>query len=475
MKKFGIFITLFSLLSLIQLSCVSNKPDQKSPKPLDSIPLDWISWDKNLSNDNSPFWWADSFDVPELTKAIRTAWKSNPELILQAEQTLASGEEAVILGADLSPQANLSLNGTRSKRNLIGFNLPNGDTSFTSDSFNAGLNLSWEIDLWGKLKKRKESAENRFELAKWDYEGARLSIAGKVARLWFEVIENSLQSELAEKTMISFEKNLEFITNRFNNGLASSLENDLAINAFASSQATFSMRERVRNKSIRNIELLLGELPGSFIEGNSTRKLPDISNIPSPPTPARILEERPDLQSSRLNLISAGYDLSISKLNLLPSINIVGGPGSRAENFEDLLDNRFRTWEVGGTLSQPIFQAGRLKAKVRQAEALKRAAIANYKSLALRAFNEVESLLFNENRLEVEAGYLMNASRAGASAAQKSWDRYQRGVQGIFETLESQRRAFEAKSRYLGICKERIHNRINLFISLGLPALHSES
>ena len=119
------------------------------------------------------------------------------------------------------------------------------------------------------------------------------------------------------------------------------------------------------------MELLLGELPGSFIEVNSTRKLPDISNIPSPPTPARILEERPDLQSSRLNLISAGYDLSISKLNLLPSINIVGGPGSRAENFEDLLDNRFRTWEVGGTLSQPIFQAGRLKAKVRQAEHLK--------------------------------------------------------------------------------------------------------
>ena len=146
----------------------------------------------------------------------------------------------------------------------------------------------------------------------------------------------------------------------------------------------------------------------------------------------------------------------------------MGGPGSRAENFEDLLDNRFRTWEVGGTLSQPIFQAGRLKAKVRQAEALKRAAIANYKSLALRAFNEIESLLFNENRLEVEAGYLMNASRAGASAAQKSWDRYQRGVKVYLRHWKAKGVHLKL-SRYLGICKGKNPQPNKSFYIWGFP------
>ena len=449
---------LFILLySMIFVGCVSNQPDIKSSKPIDYIPSTWLSWDKNISQDPKSIYWAETFTNLELNEAIRIAWSSNPELVAQAEQTLARGEEAVIIGANLSPQANLGVSGTRSKRNLIGFNFPNGDTSFTSDSFNSGINLSWELDLWGKLKNQRKFAERQFNVATSDYEGARLSIAGKVAKAWFEIIENSQQSQLALKTMNTFEKNQAFISNRFKNGLASALENDLAINAYESARATYSMRNRQRSKSKRKLELLLGGFPDEKMHHNSS-SLPELSGTPPPPTPVKILEQRPDLISS----------------SLLPAFSITGGPGSRAENFEDLLDNKFRTWDIGGSLTQPIFQGGRLKAQIRRDEALKRAALADYKAIALRAFNEVENLLFNDIRLEAEESYLKNATQAAQSASQTSWDRYQGGVQEIFETLDIQRRSFEAESRLLGIQKERILNRINLYLALGHDALPTE-
>lgn len=462
-----LFVLFFSLTFV---GCVSNRPDIKCSKPLEYIPNTWLSWDKNISQDPKSIYWAETFTNLELNKAIRIAWSSNPELVAHAEQTLARGEEAVINGANLSPQANLGVSGTRSKRNLIGFNLPNGDTSFTSDSFNSGINLSWELDLWGKLKNQKKFAEKQFNIATSDYEGARLSIAGKVAKAWFEIIENSQQTQLALKTMNTFEKNQAFISNRFKNGLASALENDLAINAYESARATNSMRNRQRSQSERKLELLLGGFPDKKMELNSS-SLPELYGTPPPPTPAQILEQRPDLISSRLRLEAAGYQLSASQLSLLPAFSITGGPGSRAENFEDLLDNKFRTWDVGGSLTQPIFQGGRLKAKIRRDEALKRAALADYKAIALRAFNEVENLLFNDTRLQAEESYLKNATQAAQSASQTSWDRYQAGVQEIFETLDIQRRSFEAESRLLSIRKERILNRINLYLALGHDAL----
>ena len=103
----------------------------------------------------------DSFENKSLNEAVYTAWIANPSLVAMAEQTLARGEEAVIAGASIIPQANLGVNGSRSKRNLIGFGFPNGSTSFTTESFSSGINLSWEVDLWGKLRDQRNSRQRK--------------------------------------------------------------------------------------------------------------------------------------------------------------------------------------------------------------------------------------------------------------------------------------------------------------------------
>jgi NodT family efflux transporter outer membrane factor (OMF) lipoprotein len=432
----------------------------------------WKYLDHNFtSNDHNTTFWIQSFNIDNLNDAVHYAWNNNPDLLSLAEQTIARGEEAVMNGSNLLPDINLGVNGARSKRNLIGFNLPNGSTSFTSDSFNSGLNLSWEIDLWGKIKDRKLSSDKKFKIAKSEYYGARLSLAGEVARSWFTVVEAINQYELSIKTTSTFEKNHKYLSNRFANGLVSTLEKDLALNALSSAQANQTMRKRLLNQSLRNYELLLGQNSGSINESNFTSILPNLKFTQTPPTPSQTLETRPDLISARYRLEAAGYDQLISEKSLLPSISINGNSGSRTEEFSDLLNSNFRTWELSGSISQPIFNNGRLRANIRRSKALRKAALANYHSTALRAFAEVESLLANESFLKTEESYLSNATNAAKSAAEASWNRYQNGVIGIFDTLESQRQAFQAESKLLNLRKQRIFNRIQLFLALGSPAL----
>ena len=475
MKKILIF-HIFFLGTLLWHGCVHTQ-DKHLDSSLDSgMPKQWEMLDLNisLSQDQNLTYWMDSFEDERLIEAVYTAWSTNPNLVVLAEKTLAMGEEAVIAGASILPQAMVGINGTKSKRNLIGFNFPNGNTSFTSQSFTSGINLSWEIDLWGKLRDQKNSAKKRFEGSQYDYEGARLSLAGQVAKAWYGIVESEQQLKLAKQMTVTFEKNKVFIANRFANGLASALENDLATSALASSQATGTMRERIKNTQVKELKSFLGYFAMGSLDHNFSNSLPKLDLSPFPPTPAQAIQNRPDLLAAKLQLEASGYDLSAAKMNLLPSISLTGGPGSRSEEFGDLLDNRFRTWEISGAITQPLFNGGRIRANIRRSEALKKAAEANYRALALRAFTEVETLLANESFLQQEEEHLQIASIAAQTAAKTSWDRYQRGVQGIFDTLDSQRSAFEAESRLLETSKNRIFNRINLFLALGMPALPLE-
>jgi NodT family efflux transporter outer membrane factor (OMF) lipoprotein len=471
-------IHLSATLSLFILNngCMPTKTLPSDSLDQSIAPTEWTAIDQNNTpeSDNNTSYWMVSFGNKWLSEAVYTAWSGNPSLVAMAEQTLARGEEAVIIGADILPQANLGINGSRSKRNLIGFGFPNGSTSFTSESFTSGINLSWELDLWGKLRDQKDSAKKRFEGAQADYESARLSLAGRVAKTWYGIVESNQQLSLSEQMTETFEKNQEFIANRFANGLASSLENNLATSALASSQATLSMRQRIRDSQVRELESILGEYPRGNLDRNFTEDLPKLALAPFPPTPAQAMENRPDLQAARLQLEASGYDLSAAKMNLLPAISLSGGPGSRAEEFGDLLDHKFRTWEISGSVTQPIFNGGRIRANIRRSEALRQAAEANYRAAALRAFTEAETLLASEQFLQKEERYLEDASLSAQDAAKTSWERYQGGILEIFETLDSQRRAFDAESRLLSTRRERIFNRINLFLALGTPALPTE-
>jgi NodT family efflux transporter outer membrane factor (OMF) lipoprotein len=467
------YICLSFILSLCSSCRTKNIEISNSEKDL--IPTQWSADLRSLSFNDNTTYWANTFNIPSLTRLIKTANVQNPKLIAMYERVIAKGEDATIAGARLLPTANANLIGVRNKRNLIGFNFPNSESSFTSNSFNSGINISWELDLWGKVKDSRNSAKRRFESSLSDYRAARLSLNGQVAKAWFNLVENSFQTRLLEKTIETYSKNLSFINDRYQKGLATALEQKLAEASFLSSQASLVQRQRLANNFSQSLQELIGQYPDGNFDLNSSSMLPALILPPLPPTPSDVVESRHDLTSALLKVKSSGLDLKVANKSLIPSLTLSGGPGSRSDNFEDLIDQKFRIWEISAAVSQPIFQGGRLRANVRKAKALQESAISDFKAVVLRAFSEVENTLSSDMYLAEEGDNLRKAATALTKAADLSWERYQRGVIDIFNTLDTRRRAFEAESRFLLLKKERILNRINLYLAIGMEAIEPES
>ncbi len=454
-------------IALAILACSGCIRETKD-NPISSlnVPPNWHVATQQAKDDNT--YWAEDLGDANLTSMIRESWANNPDLSAASRRMEVAREEANMAGAKLLPEAGLALSGTRSKRNLVGF-FPGSNNSFSTESYGLNLNVSWELDLWGKVRDSRKAAKNAWEASVQDYQAARLSLAGQVSKAWFSAIEANRQVELAEKAENTQSENASYISTRFERGLATALEQNLARATLASTRAGKARRMLQLDLATRTLETLLGRHPRG--KRWTVIKLPEPKKNPPASPPSQTLEKRPDLLAGKLRLEAAGLDKTIARKNLLPSLSLVGGPGSRSREFDELLDQQFRIWSITGNLAQPIFQGGRLRANVRRAEAARMAAVDSYKAAALRAFREVEAALSAESLLKEEHDRLEEAAQASATAADLSWDRYQRGLEGIFATLESRQRAFEAESRLIALKRERLLNRIDLHIALGDQAI----
>jgi len=390
--------------------------------------------------------------------------------LAMSERLIAQGERATILGSQILPSARAEVTGSRSKRNIVGF-IPGSSTSFTSNSFTSGLNISWELDLWGKLADARDSAEKSFRAGEMELQSAKISLAGQVAKAWYEVIEGTQQLMLAQKSVESFTQNQNFVEERFRKGLANALDQKLAQTGTAHAQAKALALQGQLDAFKRRLNILIGKYPSVSLDQNLSAAPNLLPLEASQSSPASLLAKRPDLLAAEQKAQSSGLDLSVARKNFFPSLSVSGGPGSRSDEFENLLDDNFRTWGINGSLSQPLFNGGRLRAARRQAKALQAAAWADYRSHALNAFVEVENVLATEIRLTEQETLIELAAQSAEDASKLSWERYQRGVEAIFNALENQRRAFDARSQVYLISSPRIYIRNDLHLSLGQSPL----
>ena len=469
MKSNPLVLVSLALANLLAAGCMPKGPPHL-PDLTSEFPSRWSSETTNEEANATP--WVQNMGDGALEELITEAWANNPDLSATLRRVDMAREQAVMAGADRLPQAGLGLSGSQTKRNMIGFNFPGASKSFTTETYGLNLNVSWELDLWGRLRDERRVAKAEWQASAEDYRAARLSLAGQVAKSWYSAIEANRQHALSEETEQTYARNASYIAKRFERGLSNALDHNLAQASLASSRAMVARWKRQGDLATRTLETLLGRHP----DGNASLAptLPEPSVAPSVSPPAQTLEKRPDMQAARLRLKMAGFQTNIARKNLLPALSLTGGPGSRSEEFEELLESQFRIWNVTGNLLQPIFQGGRIRANIRRSKAALLASVDSYKANALKAFREAETALAAESLLLEEEANLDKAAKAAKTAADLSWDRYQRGLEGIFTTLESSRRAFEAESRLLSLRRDRLLNRIDLHLALGDEALPIE-
>jgi len=429
-----------------------------------AVPEQWMAAE-TATGEPELLWWR-TFDDPVLDDLVQEALKNNHDLKAAATRIDAAAALARIAGADRVPQIGASLGGTRQKMNFIGLPIPGeGVSSSTFTSLGLSLDLSWEIDLWGRIKAAEETALADIQAAEADYAGAQLSLAGQTAKIWFALAETRQQVELAERTIRSYHSTVRQVRARFERGLRPALDLRLALSNLHGAESLLE-RWKINQAALeRQLETVLARYPEGAIGAR-----PSIPPVPDPAPaglPAELVRRRPDLVAVERRLAAADSRVAEARANLYPRFSLSASGGTSSVELTDLLDGDFGVWSVVLNLFQPIFQGGRLRAGVDLADARAREAAEIYIGSALRAYAEVETALETEVLLARLEDRIAEASRQSAAARVLAEDRYNAGLADFLSVLEAQRRDLEAEGRHIEVRRQRLDARVDLHLALG--------
>ncbi|MCB1057555.1 MAG: TolC family protein [Acidobacteria bacterium] len=423
---------------------------------------------------------APGFDLgnADLADVVAEALEHNHDLVAAAARLEQAAARARIAGGARVPQVSAGLDAARGKRNFIGLPIPGTDGSVlssTSTTLGVSLNVSWEVDLWGRLAAGRSAAAADLEAARSDLEAARRSLAAQTAKSWIAAVAARRQLELAQTTLASRDETLGKIRRRYEVGLRSSLDLRLAEADRAGAAAAAVARRLDLDTALRQLEILLGRYPAAQLV--LPAGLPELDGPVAAGLPSEVLTRRPDLAAAERRVAAAGARVAEARAALYPQLRLTGSAGTSSDQVADLLDGDFSVWSFAGSLLQPLFQGGRLRAGVDLAAAGADEALAAYASAVLRALGEVETALAAEKGLAEQETALAAAALQAEAARRLAEERYETGLGEYLVVLESQRGAVDTASRRLEVQRQRLVARIDLYLALGgdLPPAESGS
>ncbi len=411
-----------------------------------------------------PDGWLADIDDPMLTTLVAEGVTNNFDLQATAARLQVAQADAAMAGADAWPQVSGGLGGTRQRQNFGSRGFV-GVPSQTFNTYTLGFDLSWELDIWGKVRDGASAALADAQAAAAALQGARFSLAGNISKAWFDAIEAELQVRLALETYESFTHTADVIQRRYERGVSPALDLRLARAQAASAKANLELRYQARDAAVRNLEVLLGRYPSNEIALETD--LPKIIAPVPAGLPSELLERRPDLIVAERQLAASGKRVSEARKQMLPSISLTGNYGFSSQQVGELLTGGFSVWSLAGNAVQPIFQGRKISANIERNKAIAVQRLAEYGQAALDAFAEVETTLQSEAYLVNRMEALEVAATENGAAEEAAWARYERGLTDIITVLESQRRAFTSKSELLVTRNELLNNRVNLYLALG--------
>lgn len=410
--------------------------------------------------------WFDLFKDQTLTTLVQTALKQNLDLRMAAERVIQAREQFGIVRAAQFPTVDGTASATDTRRSEIGATILPPGTPPTVGSTRAGFSLNWELDVWGRLRRLSESARAQYLATEEAQRGIVTTLVADVTQTYLSLRALDLQLDISKRTRDIAADNLRLTELRRDRGVATTLDVRQAEQLLYTATGQIASVERAVAQTENALSLLLGQAPGDVARGETIEEFKAPPEIPAG-LPSSLLERRPDIREAEQELIAANAEIGVARANFFPRISLTGLLGVESRSLSDILTTRAGTWSVGAAAAQPIFNAGRNKATLRQAEAAQRELVLNYQRSIYGALREVSDALAgyrktSEQRTEQErlVGALRDATRL-------STQRYQGGLDSYLQVLDAQRNLFRSELDLAGLRSQELGAVVELYRALG--------
>lgn len=422
-------------------------------------------------------WWR-SVGGDDLDSLVRTLLAQSLDLEIaraRIEQSEALRRQA--RGAQLpAVDASLGISETRSQGDEFGSSpfiggVGGGGSNFASfgtDTYSAALNVNWDVDIFGELRRGTRAAELSLTAAQLRETATAQTLVSQLARAWVELGTLQRRVELQRNIADSFRTTADLTDQRYRNGSDSTTAADVEIarSNHASAQARLPELEFQLARQAIAIDTLLGRLPGTTFDQLDNIRLPDELDQPPVGMPADLMTRRPDVAAAELEFRAALEDIGAARARLFPGLSLTSSLTFRGQDT-DAFDWDSHVATLASSLLAPIFQGGRLRAQVRASEAVARELAASYSATALAAVADVETALLAESAFSSQTERYTENVRAAALADELSQNRYRQGLSTLLRVLEAQRSLNTARESLILAEQQRLLARIDLYQALG--------
>ena len=452
-----------SVLSACAIGPDYQRPELALPEQWQAAPAEQVS---GLQQ-----WWQ-SFSDPVLTALIEESFNHNSNLKAAVAAVEAAAAQLQLARADYWPTVDLGVNGVKARTSEA---VTPAGQPLTTTTYQAGLVLDYEIDLWGKIRRANEAALADLDGNVAAHDAVRSVLAANVAQAYFQLKALDQQIALAERTLQTRQENVRLQQKRLDSGLISPYDFEQARSEAEAVAAQVPAQKAARSKVQTALAVLRGQSPQAMVSawqsasagnGDTSTVLPAEPLVPMD-LPSELLNRRPDIRQAEARLKAANARIGVAKADYLPSLSLTGFAGGVSDALSDVLEAPAKAWQVALGLSQPLTSLYRVNANVGAAEANAQAQTAAYVNTVQAAFKEtLDALSTLSSTREIQAAQQRRVA-ALSNGYRVAKLRYDAGRIGYLELLDVERQLRQVEQEQVQAQLDQLQATVDLYRALG--------
>ena len=459
----------FRLLSLVLLFLFPLRSSAQKEIDLEVIiPEKWQIDTIYLTNDITDYEWWTRFEDSTLDSLIAVALSNNYNL-----QSIEATLEKSRLSYQQSksafyPSLSLDAQYDLSESSLNYYEETSSDQYRTNGYLNAGLNATWEIDVFGKNRDNVKANKKSYLATEASYQNAIMNLCAQVATVYFNLRSYQQQLIVANQNNASEKNILDITIARYESGLGTQLDVSQAKSVYYNTLASIPRLDAYITQCINNLAILLGTFPSNLTNAfNDVNELPSIRHIVNVGIPADVIRNRPDVRQAELNIEAQAASIGATKADFYPKFKITGSFGYLSHDLDEFFNNESMMFQVTPSISWNLFSGMEIRKAVQMSEIALEECIDNYNNVILNAIQEVETEMSNyANALKtIEMG--QQVVEQGNKTLELSIDLYKRGLGTFTNVLDAQRTVLSDQNYLVSAWNSALLALVRLYTALG--------